>query len=149
MAGSMQSSDDDGGVMSDINVTPLVDVVLVLLIVFMITVPTIIGNTPVRVDLPTTSAALNTVAEQLPLNISLKRETGGKISVYWNDSRVTEEEFRKRLNDSHLSSDQEVSIAADQDITIGETIHIMDMFAAVGIHKIQWPTKHVASSQQQ
>ena len=57
MAGTMQSSDDDGGgVMSDINVTPLVDVVLVLLIVFMITVPTIIGNTPVRVDLPTTSA---------------------------------------------------------------------------------------------
>jgi biopolymer transport protein ExbD len=145
MAGAMQSGDDDGGgVMSDINVTPLVDVVLVLLIVFMITVPTIIGNTPVRVDLPTTSAALNTVAEQLPLNISLKRETDGKITLYWNDSRVTDEEFRKRLQDSHFGSDKEVSISADKQIIYDNVMHVIDMLASVGLHKVQLPTKHVA-----
>ena len=82
MAGAVSVSDDDsGGTMSDINVTPLVDVVLVLLIVFMITVPTIIGSTPVRVDLPTTSAALNTVAEKLPLNVFMKREAGRQDSA--------------------------------------------------------------------
>jgi biopolymer transport protein ExbD len=146
MAGAVSVSDDDsGGTMSDINVTPLVDVVLVLLIVFMITVPTIIGSTPVRVDLPTTSAALNTVAEKLPLNVFMKREPDGKILLYWNDSKSTEEEFRKRLHDAHLSSDQEVSISSDKNIMMGDFIHVMDMFAAVGVHKIQIPTKHVAN----
>ena len=43
---------DDGGPLSAINVTPLVDVTLVLLIVFMITVPAIVGSAPVKVDLP-------------------------------------------------------------------------------------------------
>ena len=61
--------DDDGRVMSDINVTPLVDVVLVLLIVFMITVPAIVGSTPIKVDLPNTLSAYDASAEQLPLNI--------------------------------------------------------------------------------
>jgi biopolymer transport protein ExbD len=145
MAGAVSVSDDDsGGVMSDINVTPLVDVVLVLLIVFMITVPTIIGSTPVRVDLPTTSAALNTVAEQLPLNIFLKREPDGKVAMYWNDTRLSEEDFRKRLQEMHPSSDQEVSISGDKDIIYDNVMHVMDMLAAVGIHKIQLPTKHVA-----
>jgi biopolymer transport protein ExbD len=146
MAGAVSTGDDDsGGTMSDINVTPLVDVVLVLLIVFMITVPTIIGSTPVRVDLPTTSAALNTVAEKLPLNIFLKREADGKIALYWNDTRVSEDEFRKRLHDEHLGNDQEVSISGDRDIIYDDVIHVMDMLAAVGIHKIQLPTKHVAN----
>ena len=64
-------------IQSDINVTPMVDVVLVLLIVFMITVPAIIGSTPVHVDLPQTSAAFDTSSEQLPLNISLKKAADG------------------------------------------------------------------------
>jgi biopolymer transport protein ExbD len=145
MAGAVSTGDDDsGGVMSDINVTPLVDVVLVLLIVFMITVPTIIGSTPVRVDLPTTSAALNTVAEQLPLNIFLKREPDGKVAMYWNDTRTSEVEFRHRLDEMRPGKDQEVSISADKDIAYENVIHVMDMLASVGIHKISLPTKHVA-----
>ena len=85
------------------------------------------------------------MAEQLPLNISLKRETDGKISLYWNDSRVTDEEFRKRLQDSHFSSDQEVSISADKEIIYDNIIHVIDMLASVGLHKVQLPTKHVAN----
>jgi len=65
MAGSVSSgfSDDDDGSMSDINVTPLVDVTLVLLIVFMITVPAIVGSAPIKVDLPETSAVASVVEE--------------------------------------------------------------------------------------
>src|SRR5215470_19359652 len=100
MAGGVSSSysDEDGAALTDINVTPLVDVVLVLLIVFMITVPAIVGSTPVRVDLPQTSAAFDPSAEQLPLNIYLKHENDGSIALYWNDERVKgEDEFRGRL----------------------------------------------------
>ncbi len=145
MAGSVSFGDDDGGgAITDINVTPLVDVVLVLLIVFMITVPAIVGNTPVRVDLPSTSAAFDPTVDQLPINISLKREDGGNVALYWNEERVkSDDEFRGRLADWHPNKDQEISISADKDIAYDNVVHVMDMLAAVGIHKISLPTKHV------
>jgi len=145
MAAAVSFGDeDDGRVMSDINVTPMVDVVLVLLIVFMITVPAIIGSTPIRVDLPQTSAAFDPSAEQLPLNISLKRE-GNEIAVYWNSDRIrSDEEFRSRLRQSRPAKDQEVSISADKDIIYDRVIHVMDLLAEVGVHKISLPTTHVA-----
>src|SRR5580658_1047748 len=73
--GSVSSSydDEEGGVISDINVTPLVDVTLVLLIVFMITVPAIVGSAQLKVDLPESIAADPTVAE-LPLRLAVRRE---------------------------------------------------------------------------
>jgi biopolymer transport protein ExbD len=144
MAAVSIDDDEGGGAITDINVTPLVDVVLVLLIVFMITVPAIVGSTPVRVDLPQTAAAFDPSAEQLPLNIFLKREQGGNIALYWNDELVKgEDEFRGRLAEMHPSKDQEVSISADKDIAYDNVVHVMDMLAAVGIHKISLPTKHV------
>jgi biopolymer transport protein ExbD len=145
MAAAVSFGDeDDGRVMSDINVTPMVDVVLVLLIVFMITVPAIIGSTPIRVDLPQTSAAFDPSAEQLPLNISLKRE-GNEIAVYWNSDRIrNDEEFRSRLRQSRPAKDQEVSISADKDIIYDRVVHVMDLLAEVGVHKISLPTTHVA-----
>ena len=146
MAASVSFGDDDGGgAITDINVTPLVDVVLVLLIVFMITVPAIVGSTPVRVDLPQTSAAFDpSASELLPLNIYIKHENDGSIALYWNDERVKgEDEFRGRLAETHPGKDQEVSISADKDIAYDHVVHVMDMLAAVGIHKISLPTKHV------
>jgi biopolymer transport protein ExbD len=144
MAAAVSFGDsDDGGTMSDINVTPLVDVVLVLLIVFMITVPAIIGSTPIRVDLPSTAAAFDPSAEQLPLNVSLKHE-GNEILLYWNESRMkTDDEFRSRLKSFHPNKDQEVSISSDKDIVWDRIVHVMDMLAEVGIHKISLQTKHV------
>jgi biopolymer transport protein ExbD len=146
MAASVSFGDEEegGGAITDINVTPLVDVVLVLLIVFMITVPAIVGSTPVHVDLPETAAAFDTTAEQLPVNIFLKHEEGGKIGLYWNDEQVSEEQFRARLSERPPSKDQEVSISADKDIAYDNVVHVMDMLATVGIHKISLPTKHVA-----
>ena len=58
MAGNISSGypDEEDGAMSAINVTPLVDVTLVLLIVFMITVPVIVGSARVKVDVPDTTS---------------------------------------------------------------------------------------------
>ena len=145
MAAAVSFGDeDDGRVMSDINVTPMVDVVLVLLIVFMITVPAIIGSTPIHVDLPRTEAAFDPSSEQLPLNISLKREDN-EIALYWNGDKVrNDEEFRSRLRQSRPAKDQEVSISADKDIVYDRVVHVMDMLAEVGVHKISLPTTHMA-----
>jgi len=145
MAAAVSFGDeDDGRVMSDINVTPMVDVVLVVLIVFMITVPAIIGSTPIHVDLPRTEAAFDPSSEQLPLNISRKRE-GNEIVLYWNSDKVrNDEEFRSRLHQSRPAKDQEVSISADKDIVYDRVVHVMDMLAEVGVHKISLPTTHMA-----
>ena len=79
MAGSISSSstyEDEAAPLSDINVTPLVDVTLVLLIVFMITVPAIVGTAPVKVDLPE-STDIPAVVEETPLVFTLKRRRIG------------------------------------------------------------------------
>jgi biopolymer transport protein ExbD len=144
MAANVSFGNDEESMLTDINVTPLVDVVLVLLIVFMITVPAVIGNAPIKVNLPQTQAAFDITAEQLPLNITLKRETNGELALYWNDSKTTEGEFKERLRGYHAGKDQEVTIAADKDIPYNDVVHVMDMLAEVGLHKIWLPTHHVS-----
>ncbi len=143
MAGKVSFGDeDDGGVMSDINVTPLVDVVLVLLIVFMITVPAIVGNAPVKVNLPQTTA-FGGQTEDLPMNIFLKREADGSLGWYWNADKINPDQFHQKLIDLHVTKDQTVTISADKDIPYQDVVRVMDVLASVGIHKIWLPTKHV------
>ena len=100
MAGKVASSygDDEGGTISDINVTPLVDVTLVLLIVFMITVPAIVGSAQLKVDLPESIAADPTVAE-LPLRLAVRREPTGEIGLYLNDQRTDEASLKRLVAD--------------------------------------------------
>jgi biopolymer transport protein ExbD len=142
MAGKISFGDeDDGGVMSDINVTPLVDVVLVLLIVFMITVPAVVGNAPVKVNLPET-ASFGGSTEELPMNIYVKREAGGGIVWYWNAEPMSIEQFQQKLRG--VTKDQTVTISADKDIPYEEVVKVMDQLNKVGIHKIWLPTRHVA-----
>ena len=75
MAGNMSSgySDEEDDAMSAINVTPLVDVTLVLLIVFMITVPVIVGSARVKVDVPETTS-VEAEPEQMPLVFALEAQ---------------------------------------------------------------------------
>jgi biopolymer transport protein ExbD len=76
------ASNSGGGPMADINVTPLVDVMLVLLIIFMVTMP--IQSVPVDVDLP--QKTLNPPPQQKdpPDPISLRIDAAGQ--VFWNDT---------------------------------------------------------------
>ncbi|CAG1771207.1 partial Biopolymer transport protein ExbD, partial [uncultured bacterium] len=72
---------DDDEVVSAINTTPLVDVMLVLLIIFLITIPVV--TTSVPVTLPKEAVE---VRETKPENITLSVDAGGRI--YWNDLRI-------------------------------------------------------------
>ena len=76
------SSDTTGGPMSEINVTPLVDVMLVLLIIFMVTMP--IQSYPIDVDLPQSSVAPPINPQEPPDPIKLRIDASN--TVYWNDS---------------------------------------------------------------
>ena len=91
-AGFADSSEEDVP-MSDINTTPLVDVMLVLLIIFLITVPVVIQSVPI-----TLPEVRNEPTETKPENVSLtvRGGPGGTCEVYWNLTRVNNEELLDR-----------------------------------------------------
>ncbi|HEX3727191.1 MAG TPA: biopolymer transporter ExbD [Pirellulales bacterium] len=147
MAGGQSAfGDDEGAVLSDINVVPLVDVVLVLLIVFMITVPAIVGSAPIKIDLPETSSAAEQMGqvEDLPLHLYLRRESSGEVILYLNDAPTNEAGLRTLLNGYADSKEKPPTyLAADKGIAYGEVVKVIDMLSSLGLHKISLDTKHV------
>jgi biopolymer transport protein ExbD len=92
----MQVGEHDSGddtPMSDINTTPLVDVMLVLLIIFLITIPVVIQTVPVRLP-----SVRNEITQTKPENISLsvRGDGAGGCEVYWNLTKVNNDELLER-----------------------------------------------------
>jgi biopolymer transport protein ExbD len=140
--GAAASSDDDEGTISDINVTPLVDIVLVLLIVFMITIPQVVSNAPVKVELPETTSYPSD-AEPLPLNVFIKEEGKGQLAWYLNSTRTSDEaDFKARLKEMKPDKDQPVNISADREIEYENIVKVMEVLSQMGITKIWLPTTH-------
>ena len=88
---AFSSNSSGGGPMADINVTPLVDVMLVLLIIFMITAP--LMSHKVKVDLPQATLAQKPDIDQPPITLAVT--ANGK--VYWNDEEVNPDMLDARL----------------------------------------------------
>ena len=105
------STGNEGGAMAEINVTPLVDVMLVLLIIFMITAP--LAAHKVKIELPiATLDKPPTEGVQHPITLSIK-DTG---AIYWNDESVTEAGMVAKLRVASQQTPQpEVQIRADKD----------------------------------
>lgn len=136
-------SDEDDAVMSDINVTPLVDVVLVLLIVFMITVPAIVASAPIKVDLPT-SGSVEMATELPPITVSVQRAADGTMQIFMNDRQTDDVGLKQLIDELGLARDeQRVNLAADRSIPYGEVIRVMDLLHELGLKKIAVDTKHV------
>ncbi len=83
MSMSVGTGSDENTVMSNINTTPLVDVMLVLLIIFLITIPVITKTVPVVLP-----KAVNIPTQTKPENITIAVDKDG--NVYWNDKRVSD-----------------------------------------------------------
>lgn len=110
MAMNLGSQADEDEVVSTINTTPLVDVMLVLLIIFLITIPVITQTAPV--ELP---KERNLPTQTKPENIVLSVTKEG--DVYWNDARIPDQEaLVARLKKSAVIEPQpEVHIRGDKD----------------------------------
>jgi biopolymer transport protein ExbD len=93
MSMSIGGEGGDDAPMSDINTTPLVDVMLVLLIIFLITVPVVIQTVPLK--LPTVRNEPTTTKPQ-NVNLSVKADAAGNCEVYWGVQRVTAKELVAR-----------------------------------------------------
>ena len=116
--------------MSEINVTPFVDVMLVLLIVFMVTAPLLTVGVPV--DLPKTRAqALGQDRE--PLSVTVKR--GGK--VYIQNTLVGEDELVAKLTAIAATGyDQRIFVRADKSVDYGRIMEVMGLLSAAGFTHI-------------
>ena len=106
---SMPLSDPtDDALMTEINMTPLVDVMLVLLIVFILAMPLIQNST--RVELPQAQSA---PAAPQPDAIRLTIDASGQ--TFWNDARVSPQELRTRLTEAaHRSPQPPIELRADR-----------------------------------
>ena len=115
MSMSVGGSSDEVTVMSNINTTPLVDVMLVLLIIFLITIPVITKTVPVALP-----KAVNIPTRTKPENITIAVDKDGE--VYWNDKRVAdrnallgfikEAAVRKPQPEVHIRGDKETRYEA-------------------------------------
>ena len=116
--------------MSNINVTPLVDVMLVLLIVFMITAPML--TVGVQVDLPQTKAnQLNSDADPLIITMNKNRE------IFIQDAAVSPEELIPRLKAiSKVNSKTRIFVRGDNILPYGEVIEIMGKIQSAGYEKV-------------
>ena len=101
--------DNDEGSISDINTTPLVDVMLVLLIIFLITVPVI------KKTIVTIPKAVNIPTQTKPENITIQIDKGGK--VYWNGGLIEDRQvfFQRIVGEARKSPQPEFHIRGDKD----------------------------------
>lgn len=116
--------------MAEINVTPMVDVMLVLLIIFMVAAPMLTVGVPV--DLPKTQASAMQ-GDNEPLSISIN--ANGQI--YLQDTAVTPEEIVPRLTAiSKNGYDQRIFVRADKQIDYGRVMDVMGRINAAGFTKV-------------
>jgi biopolymer transport protein TolR len=123
--------------MSEINVTPLVDVMLVLLIIFMVTAPLL--EQGVEVDLPKTKAApMESKEQKLVLTItSDKRFYIGKTEVKRDDLHAV------LTNNAKLKRDRELFLHADQKLPYGEVVTVMSLVKEAGVESLGMVTDPV------
>ena len=123
--------DDDDPVLADINVTPLVDVMLVLLIIFMIAAPML--HQGVEVALPRADATNLPMRVEDPLVVSIDRDG----NVYLQESRVATEDLVERVSDQIKSrGDESVFLKGDREVPYGKIIEVLDILHRGGIVRV-------------
>jgi biopolymer transport protein TolR len=116
--------------MSDINMTPLIDVMLVLLVIFIITAPLMTSS--VKVELPKAASA---TAAQTPRFVSLAIDKTGK--VFANDLPQTPEALAQTLQQAaQANPDTEVRLRADSAVPYGRVVEVMGIAQKAGLSRI-------------
>jgi biopolymer transport protein TolR len=116
--------------MSEINVTPLVDVMLVLVVILIITAPLLASA--IRLDLPTTNAGQPTDAPRF-VTVALTR--GGEL--FLNDKPVTPPQLAEALlQAAKANPDTEIQLRADQAVPYGRVVEVMGAAHKAGLHRI-------------
>jgi biopolymer transport protein ExbD len=128
-AASQFQDDDSGRMITDINVTPLVDITLVLLIIFMVTT-TYIVNPSIKVELPKAVSGSDQVRTTLALTLTKDGQ------LYLNGDRTDEAKVLKQIAaELPKNPDLQAIIAADKVVPHGSVVHIIDFVKRAGVRK--------------
>ena len=140
MSMSVPGSDGDDKVMSDINTTPLVDVMLVMLIIFLITIPVIVPT--VKVDLPDPrNIATQTKPEDIP--VSIDRDG----NVYWRGGRVEDRAklLELMVEQARLAPQPELHLKADRNARYENVARVLFVIQQSGLQKVSFLTEPKAA----
>jgi biopolymer transport protein TolR len=136
----MKTEANNDNLMSEINVTPLVDVMLVLLIIFMVTAPMMVQG--VDVALPETSSAPIPTGEEERLVISVNREARVYINTVEVESSFLGEKLAAIMEHR---KDRQVFLKADKDVPYGFVVGVMAEIKGAGVEKLGMLTQPAES----
>jgi biopolymer transport protein TolR len=123
-----------GATLSEINIIPLVDVILVLLLIFMLTAP--LMHRGIDVALPKSTAKPTSVEERLVLTLTKER------AVYLNDKPVPVAGLEPRIRDAMKNrADKTLYLKADQGLQYGFVVETMDRIRRAGVEKLGMVTE--------
>ena len=135
---AMGGRNDNRGIMAEINVTPLVDVMLVLLVIFMVTAPMM--QQGVQVNLPKADTKAMTPAEE---SVVVSVDKSGK--TYINKDEVPVGDLKSRLSTMFASrAKKEVFLKADAGVPYGEVVRAMADIKGAGIERLGMVTEPAA-----
>jgi biopolymer transport protein ExbD len=129
-------SEKDDEIMSEINTTPLVDVMLVLLIIFLITIPVV--TTSIKVDLPKEK---NMVRETKPENVIISVDVQGRIFLYDTPIKNSEDLLQRMKKFAVMKPQPEVQIRGDGKSDFESVGRVMYAVQRAGITKVGFITE--------
>ena len=133
----MISNKSEDGMMAELNVTPLVDVMLVLLVIFIVTAPLIVPQS-MKVNLPKTQA----VAQQdNAKNAQLIVEASGQAT--FEGRQVSDRELASLLKEKSITPQFQLQISADKAVPYGRVAEIMAMAQANGVTKLSFVSQPI------
>ena len=125
-----ETGEDTYQPLAQINVTPMVDVMLVLLVIFMVAAPLLAVGVPL--DLPKSTAAVITNPKE-PIILSLDKEGG----IFLGDDRIAADDLEPRLAAlAAADPDRIVYVRGDKSVTYAELMDILGRVDRVGLHKV-------------
>ncbi len=143
MAMNMAGSSGGGGrrgrrrpVMAEINVTPMVDVMLVLLIIFMVAAP--LMTSTIDIDLPTANGGKAMASNEPPLTLSVKRSSGScnsNVDLYLGDTAIPAAELAakiKAIRETRSDADAVVYLRGDKDVCYTDMMKLLGEIKASG-----------------
>lgn len=134
MAFGNSSQQDEGSMMSEINVTPLVDVMLVLLVVFIITAP-LLAPQSLKINLPKTESAAKDDRLQ---KVSLAIDAQGEVT--YESARLSDDGLAKMLKSRAVDPDFQLQIQADEAVNYGRVAQVMAIAQKAGVAKLSFLT---------
>ncbi|KAA0928878.1 biopolymer transporter ExbD [Psychrobacter sp. ANT_H56B] len=127
---AFQLGDDSSQSMNEMNLIPLIDIMLVLMIIFLVTASVL--NPAVPLDLPKTSAMLNEIPPEA-IQISIDKDAG----IFWDSDPISMEELEVRLQQqSAAGKDPSVQLRADKDSKYDTVAQVLAAASEAGLSKI-------------